>query len=178
MKKFEPQRTAKYYYLRLLRLKGDPQSLARGVAIGTFIGITPTIPFHTMLIIAATVFIRSSAIAGLLVSVLVSNPLTFFFQYYFSWKIGSWLLRSDFCWEKIERTMKILLSDAGFQASVEALGRLSQDAILVMLVGGTILALPFTFAAYFLSMQFFTAVQKKRQAKKAKQAEQAGQAKD
>jgi len=41
MKKIEPQRTARYYYLKFIRLKGDPAMLARGVAVGVFIGITP-----------------------------------------------------------------------------------------------------------------------------------------
>ncbi|MBU0960183.1 MAG: DUF2062 domain-containing protein, partial [Proteobacteria bacterium] len=35
------KRTSRYYYLKFVRLKGDPQSLAGGTAIGTFFGITP-----------------------------------------------------------------------------------------------------------------------------------------
>ncbi|MEA1867995.1 MAG: DUF2062 domain-containing protein, partial [Thermodesulfobacteriota bacterium] len=44
-----PGRTVRYQWLRLVRLRGDPFVLARGIAIGTFIGLTPTIPFHTIL---------------------------------------------------------------------------------------------------------------------------------
>ena len=39
-KKIQPQRAARYYYLRFIRLQGDPHTLARGVAIGLFIGVT------------------------------------------------------------------------------------------------------------------------------------------
>ena len=41
-------RLGKYYYLKFIRLKGDPRSLALGTAIGVFVGLTPTIPLHTI----------------------------------------------------------------------------------------------------------------------------------
>ena len=90
--KLEPRRTARYYYLRFIRLKGDPSVLARGVAVGTFIGITPTIPFHTVMALGLSFILRGSKVAALLATFLVSNPLTFFPQYYLSWQIGNWLL--------------------------------------------------------------------------------------
>jgi uncharacterized protein (DUF2062 family) len=81
--KFQPGRTAKYYYLRFLRLRGKPGELARGVAIGIFVGITPTIPFHTILALILAMILRGSKIAALLATVLVSNPLTFVSQKYY-----------------------------------------------------------------------------------------------
>ena len=33
------------FYLSFLCLKGDPRKIAMGMAIGVFIGVTPTIPF-------------------------------------------------------------------------------------------------------------------------------------
>jgi len=33
----QPQRALKYFYLRFIRLKGDPSTLAKGVAIGVFV---------------------------------------------------------------------------------------------------------------------------------------------
>ncbi|MDP3478975.1 MAG: DUF2062 domain-containing protein, partial [Desulfoprunum sp.] len=45
------KRLGKYYYLRFLRLKGDPYSLAFGTAIGVFVGLTPTMPLHTAIIL-------------------------------------------------------------------------------------------------------------------------------
>ena len=40
---FKLQRTARFYFLMLKRQRGNPVFLARGVAMGVFIGITPTI---------------------------------------------------------------------------------------------------------------------------------------
>ena len=73
--KIEPQRTIRYYYLKFIRLKGDPSSLARGVAVGTFIGITPTIPFHTVMTLALAFLLRGSKVAALLATVIVSRDL-------------------------------------------------------------------------------------------------------
>ena len=47
--KIDLQRTFKFYYLKFVRLQGAPSVLARGVAVGTFIAVTPTIPFHVVL---------------------------------------------------------------------------------------------------------------------------------
>ena len=41
------KRTLKYCWLKLRRLQGDPKKLAWGMALGVFIGVTPTLPFHT-----------------------------------------------------------------------------------------------------------------------------------
>ena len=57
-------RTGKYYFLKLLRLRGTPHSIAMGAAIGVFIGLTPTIPFHTITILAITLVTRTSVIAA------------------------------------------------------------------------------------------------------------------
>lgn len=165
---FQPQRTARYYYLRFIRLKGDPNDLARGVAIGMFIGITPTIPLHTILAIAIAFILRASKIAALLATVMVSNPLTFFLQYYLSWRIGHWLIRSDLTWETINTTLQAITAGAGFLDSLHIVMQLGFKAIVTLIVGGSILAAPFALAGYLLSLRFFKAIQEKRQARQAK----------
>ncbi|MBU0485032.1 MAG: DUF2062 domain-containing protein [Proteobacteria bacterium] len=154
-------RIFRYYHLKLKRLKGDPENLARGVAIGTFIGITPTIPLHTILIIFICIFMKGSKVAGLLSSWLVSNPLTFFLQYYLSWKIGNWLTSRDLSWEKISQVLEIISSDAGFNATLNVLGRLGADALIVLVLGGCVLAIPISLISYFLSFGFFTKIRER-----------------
>ena len=85
-------RTIKYYALKFKRLRGDPHSLALGTAIGIFIGISPTIPLHTVAIIGAALLLRASTIAALISASVVSNPLTMVPQYYLCWliKTGRW----------------------------------------------------------------------------------------
>ena len=163
--KFQPLRATKYYYLRFIRLRGKPSVLARGVAVGIFIGVTPTIPFHTILALILAYIIRGSKIAALLSTVLVSNPLTFFLQYYISFRIGNLIIPGNVSWEKMSELMEALSSGANFSESITALGHMGLDALIILLIGGSILALPFTLAAYVLSFLFFRSLQEKRREK-------------
>jgi uncharacterized protein (DUF2062 family) len=160
--KFQPRRAAKYYYLRFLRLRGKPGELARGVAIGIFVGITPTIPFHTILALILAMILRGSKIAALLSTVLVSNPLTFVLQYYLAFRIGNWLSPRNISWEKMTKLMEALSSGAHFRESFTALGHMGMDTLMTLLVGGSILAIPFTIESYVLSFLFFKSLQQKR----------------
>ena len=160
-----PSRAARYYYLRFLRLKGDPHNLARGVAIGLFIGVTPTIPLHTVLILFISYILRGNIIAGLLASMLISNPLTFLPQYYFSWKIGKWLTTTELSWNKIKEVVVFITSDASLQESISVIGQLSLEAIITLLIGGCLLAVPVGMAGYFFSLNFFRTIRRKRREK-------------
>jgi uncharacterized protein len=157
-----PKRTFRYYYLKFIRLKGDPQSLARGTAIGTFFGITPIIPFHTVINLVVTFLTRTSTIASLLATIIVCNPLTYVPQYYFSTVIGNAVTPYNFTWERIRSVLDILLAKPGIMESLEALAGLGYEAIIVLLVGGSILALPFTVASYVLSLRLFIKIREKR----------------
>lgn len=156
------KRFFRYYYLRFIRLQGDPKEIARGVALGVFIGITPTIPLHTILILAIALLLRAGKIAGLLASCVVSNPFTFFFQYYFSWRIGTLLLPYDLSWERIQTVMDVVSGHGSFMNSMDALGKLGTEAILVMLTGGIILALPFAIICYFISLSYFSSLRREK----------------
>lgn len=163
--KLEPHRTYRYYYLKFIRLKGEPAEIARGVGLGLFIGITPTIPLHTVLILFATLVSRSSKIAGLLASVAVSNPLTIPPTYYFSWKVGAWLTGTSISWQQIKSVMEMVLSDMGFVERMTALSHLGREALLTLLLGGCVFALPVGLIGYVLSFRFFAALQRKKRQK-------------
>lgn len=162
---YQPSRAARYYYLRILRLQGDPHTLARGVAIGLFIGVTPTIPLHSILILMFAFLLRGNPIAGLLSSWLVSNPLTFLPQYYLSWRIGKLLTETDLSWSRINEVIVLFSSGASFKESLAALGHLSKEAIFTLVLGGSLLAIPFAFAGYILSLYFFQTIRRKRREK-------------
>jgi len=161
----KPNRAARYYYLKFLRLQGDPHSLALGVAVGLFVGITPTIPLHTALILILAWILRGNILAALIAATAISNPLTWLPQYYFCWRLGSWLLPGRLSWPRIQELLGLLTSGTGFKESLALLGQLGLEAVAVMLVGGVLLAIPFTCAGYILSFKFFRALRKKRQEK-------------
>ncbi len=160
--KFQPGRLIKYYYLRFIRLKGDPRAIARGAAIGTFFGSTPTIPFHTISLLIFAPLLRGNIVAAFLTSVLMCNPLTYFPQYYFSWYIGTKITPYDLSWQRISSVTDVIFSHAGFKESLNALSQLGVDAVLVMLAGGVVYALPLAIIAYFVTLRFFISLQNKR----------------
>lgn len=155
-------RLSKYYYRRIQRLKGDPYALAGGFAIGVFIGITPTMPLHTIIIILITLATRTSTIAAILSSWLVCNPLTYFPIYYFSLVIGNKVTPYYLNWEKIKATLDVLLSSGSLLDSIDLIVSLGYEAVAVMVAGGILLALPFTVISYYLALRFFIAMKRRR----------------
>ena len=160
--KLEPHRASRYYYLKFLRLKGDASVLARGVAVGTFIGITPIIPFHAILALFFAFILRGSKVTALLATVIVSNPLTFFLQYYFSWKVGNWFTPADHSWKEVEILLEAIVNGGNFGGKLAALGEIGFDSLILLISGGVILAVPFTIASYLLSYLLFKSIHKKR----------------
>lgn len=161
----KPERIGKYYYRRFQRLKGDPYELAGGFAIGVLFGLTPTLPLHTIAILILAFATRTSAIAGILSSWLVCNPLTYVPIYYLSMVIGNALTPYHLNWEKIRTILDTLLSSGSFSNSVDSILSLGFEAVVVMLVGGFIFAIPFAIVSYYLSLRFFIAVKNKRMQK-------------
>ena len=160
--KLEPRRAARYYYLRFIRLRGHPSVLARGVAVGTFIGITPTIPFHTILALIFAIILRGSKVTALLAAVIVSNPLTFFLQYYFSWKIGNWFTPAEHTWDEVSSLLDAVVNGENYRGAFTVLAEIGLDSLVILIGGGIILAIPFTIAFYLLTYMFFRSINKKR----------------
>ncbi len=158
-------RIGKYYYLRFLRLKGDPYSLAFGTAIGVFVGITPTIPLHTAIILVLTFMTRTSTIAGVLSSWLICNPLTYIPIYYFSTVVGNALTPYELNWQMIQEVVQALSSSKSIALSFDILVGLGFEALAVLIVGGCVLALPFALVSYYISLYTFLKIRAKRQAK-------------
>ncbi len=158
-------RICRYYYLKFKRLQGDPQSLAWGTAIGVFIGISPTIPLHTILILAITFITRTSAIAAIISSWLVCNPLTYIPLYYFSMVVGNMITPYELNWQKIKDLIETLMSDISLMDGLKEILSLGLEAIFVMIFGGLVLALPFTILSYYFSLHFFRTMQLKRSRK-------------
>ena len=56
-------------------IRGGPESIARGVAIGLFIGLTPTVGFQTMLILLGCLLVAGNFPTAFVAS-FVTNPFT------------------------------------------------------------------------------------------------------
>lgn len=129
---------------RLKKLPGDPHYIAVGMAIGIFISITPTMPFHTVIAVSLAFVFRGSKAAAAL-GVWFCNPLTAPIFYLGSYKVG----------------MFILGNPAPFNAKYESvleLLKLGADVTAAMVAGGALLGVFPGIAAYFLTRKIFTTI--------------------
>ena len=162
-------RLPRYYLLRVKRLKGDPEYLARGFAFGVFMGVLPLVPVQTIILVPLTILLRVSTIAALIAGTLVSNPLTFMPQYYLTWKIGNAILPSEVSWEQLDAVLHEIsrfITEENFLRgiidSLTVISRLGLNTIAVLLTGGAIIGIPAGLISYFFARKFFYAVRERR----------------
>ncbi len=160
-KGWNPLRAFKYYTLRLWRMRGNPYVLARGAAIGTFIGLTPTIPFHTVLIIFFCALFKGNLVVGLIANWLVSNPITIPAQYYAAWKLGVMITGTSIGWSDVKSLIDLLRHEGIIEAA-QTMFTISPEIIFCLLSGGIVLALPFGCAAYCGCLYLYMRKQKRR----------------
>ncbi|MBW2617279.1 MAG: DUF2062 domain-containing protein [Deltaproteobacteria bacterium] len=128
-------RTARYHYLKMIRLKDRPHVVALGMALGVFIGCTPTIPIQTAMAVPLAAALRGSK-AGAAAGVWVSNPFTVAAFYLADLQVGHWILG----WE-------INFSAPDFFSFFSLLYQ-AKLLLLAMLVGGVVIGLPMGVIAY------------------------------
>ncbi|MDT8449047.1 MAG: DUF2062 domain-containing protein [Wenzhouxiangellaceae bacterium] len=111
----------------------DETTLARGIAVGLFIGMTPTVGVQTMLMIAASFAFRANFFAAFVVSN-ISNPFTMAPLYYGWNRLGNYLIEHL----SIE---PVVLNGLGEEVAFET---------LAMFVGSLVTAVPVAAAGHFL----------------------------
>ena len=155
-------RFIKYYFVRFKRLQGSPHALAGGTAIGVFVGLTPTIPFHTVLIVFFSLLSRTSALAGIIVSWIVCNPFTYLPIYYLSAVVGNHLTPYELNLKNVQASLQQAMAGAGIEHSLAILIQSGYEAVVVMGVGGICIALPVAAVSYYLALIFFVQIKRKR----------------
>jgi len=127
------------FYNRFLSLSGRPEEIARAMALGVFIGVTPTIPFHTALVMVSCLIFRQNITAGMLGATIISNPLTIPFFYLAEYELGILVLGLD--------PNPFALTDYDVRAILE----IGLHILYPLMVGGFILACLITVPSYFIS---------------------------
>ena len=133
---------------RVKQLHGDPHYVAMGMAIGVFIGITPTMPFHTVIAVALAFIFRGSKAAAAL-GVWFCNPLTAPLFYWGSYKTGMFILGHPAPFHvKFESILELL--------------KLGTDVTIAMITGGVILGIFPGIVAYFVTRKIFIAIRSRK----------------
>ncbi len=88
-------RAWRYWSRRLLRVvlqaRDSPRQIAGGAAIGTFVGITPTLGLHMILAVLIATAARCSRLPAL-ICVYITNPITALPIWGLCYKVGCWIL--------------------------------------------------------------------------------------
>jgi uncharacterized protein (DUF2062 family) len=135
---------------RVKKLEGDPHYIAMGMAIGVFVGITPTMPFHTVAAVALAFILRGSKAAAAL-GVWFCNPITAPFFYLGSYKTGMFIFGNSAPFDiKYESVLELL--------------ELGMDVTIAMIAGGVILGILPGIAAYFLTRNIITRIRSRKTA--------------
>ena len=138
------ERVLRYLYLRFIRLHGTAKDVARGLALGVFIGMTPTMGIQTPLALFAAMLLKENKLAAL-IGVWISNPMTFIPIYTFNFKVGKYILgTSDLKMPKF--------------TSIQEFMELGHDFILPLIIGSFIVAIISAAISYFIFLYIFTAI--------------------
>jgi len=164
-------RQLKYYYLRFIRLKGEPNELALGMALGVFTGMMPIMPFQIALAVALALLLKGSKITAA-IGTWISNPLNWYLIYYYDYKLGAWLLpipERKALFSGIIQAMKSGQDSLAIVSKILGAGGAFAAAFLL---GGLILGLIFAPPTYFFFLHFFRYERQwRRQRKRRREAE-------
>jgi uncharacterized protein (DUF2062 family) len=133
------KRQLRYFYLRFVRIRAHPKDIARGMAMGLLLGMTPTYGFQMFLAVLLASILKENKIAPLL-GVQITNPLSFPVIYAMNYEIGLFILG---------RTDGIIMP-ATFE--LRPLIRMSMDIFLPLWVGGFAVGIVAAIIGYFVTL--------------------------
>ncbi len=143
------------FFKHIRTLQGDPHYIALGMAVGVFMGLTPTVPFQTIIAVMVAFILKASKPAAV-IGTLTANPITIPVFYIGSYKIGKLLLGDT------------IPNDIQYESVAEFL-KLGTDMTLAMLAGGVLLGLVPGIVTYFIAFKFFQTLQARLKNKKSEQ---------
>jgi len=154
-------RLLRYYYLRFIRLRGDPHELALGMSFGIFTGMMPIMPFQMALSVALALVFKGSKITAAL-GTWISNPLNWYFLYYFSYKLGAWILSMEGYSAIFTTIMDMVRSEVESMVIVEKILESGGLMATAFLLGGVIMGAAVALPSYFVFLYIFKRIRRWR----------------
>lgn len=157
---------------RVKKLQGDPHYIALGMAIGVFVAITPTIPFHTVLAVAMAYLLKASRPAAI-IGVWVSNPFTVVFLYIACYKIGMLLFGHSLGdADTVKELVHAMENDIPMKEQLHLFIDFFHTQLklfFAMNVGGVVLGIPGGIVAYVVTKNFIKKLQTQKKKRPKKQ---------
>ncbi|MBN1906724.1 MAG: DUF2062 domain-containing protein [Deltaproteobacteria bacterium] len=163
------KRQLKYFYLRLLHLKGEPHELALGMAIGVFSGMMPILPFQIALAVALALCFKASKITAA-IGTWASNPLNWYFIYLYDYKLGAYLLGLEGGHEIIKKVMAAINRHDEISVIWNTLFSSGAAIVTALLIGGIIIGTITAVPTYLVFIWLFRKIREWRQKRKEKKA--------
>ena len=143
------KRRFRLLHLRILRLRGEPEEVAGGMAIGVAIGFTPTIPLHLVLGVFIAFLLGKSKLAAALGGQ-VANPFFLPFIYILDYRVG----------QGITGASGPSLVSADFSASYVL--NLGWEIYYPLLVGGIVVGSLSVIPTYFMTKKIVLLYRERR----------------
>ena len=141
-------RQVKLMVLRFIRLRGLPEEIAKGIALGIFIGMTPTFGFQMLIAVFFAYLLRENRLAAIL-GVWVTNPVTAPVIYAIEYEIGRILLGMERARLPVE-------------FSWGAYADLGWNIMYPLWVGGILTGIVLGLLSYFITLRIVPIVKKVR----------------
>ena len=87
------KRVLRFIFYKVIRIRGTPEEISRGLALGIFVGMTPTMGFQMAIGAFIAALLKQNIIATAL-AVWITNPFTFIPIYSFNYQVGKFILNS------------------------------------------------------------------------------------
>jgi uncharacterized protein (DUF2062 family) len=129
------------------------------MAFGIFMGMTPTIPFHTIIAIALALAFKASKITAKITAAVgtwICNPLTIYFIYNYCYKIGSLILGLDHKTKLLGPVVEAINHGEFLNIITTILGG-GGMVVAAFLLGGIVLGILFAVPSYGIFLYFFKA---------------------
>ena len=148
-----------------------PERIASGVAVGIWIGFTPTVGIHTLLTVALALVLRANATVAVSCMLLVTMPYLTIPRYWLFYAVGSSLVGGpDLDWQWFEQLFEGPGS-GGWLAYWQFADRRLLAIIGPLLLGSFLVATPISVIAYWFT---FLAVVHHRARQAARSTDAAG----
>lgn len=165
-------RLLRYCWLRFYRLQGTPPAVAGGFAIGVFVGLTPTLPVQTPIILILTLLTNTSFTAGIVSSWLVCNPVTMVPLYYLSYTAGQFVFGSSANSDEIHALIALIQANAALTDILATGSTIGVSTISKLLAGSLFFAIPIGLISYFPSLRLAYHMNKLKSQRKAQRLSQ------
>lgn len=141
----------KRFFSFLLQLHGKPNEIAKGFALGLFIGMSPFFGLHTFAAIFFSTVLKGNRIASL-VGIQITNIFTIPFVYPVTFYAGNWIY-------PVHPPFSLTADLYGME--IWELVKTVPDVVGTLTIGGVILGLPMAIGSYFMVLHAVKQIQSK-----------------